>query len=251
MEFISEGADGQIYAISELEVIKVFRDSSKFDYEANFKNKFILSDLFVLPKREMNKNTLVYERARGEFLNFLDEFNELEINLILNDFQKKFFKLYSLGYIYVDFRPQNIVLMKDNKTIKLVDLCGLRDVSEINSNTYNYEQYKHNYKSPYELMIVKNLSQLKLKTHDLPVCAHFFYYLNDFYATNQINEYNYKYKLSLFPDSILFIKKINNIINKTYYIHENKMDIENLQKFKIDLINLLIINLHKIKFKTT
>ncbi len=91
----------------------------------------------------------------------MDEFNEYDLKEILHNFEKKYSDLYDLGYISVDFRAQNIVLMQDKKTIKLVDLCGLYDLTEINSKIY--EIYKHNYKSPYEIMIYKKVSEYKLK----------------------------------------------------------------------------------------
>jgi len=252
MEFISEGSDGQIFAISETEVIKIFKEKSKFEHENKYKNNRCLEDTFILPKRQLQENILVYERARGELIHYLDEFDESDLKIMLDEFEKKYTDLYNFGYIFIDFRPQNIVLMQDNKTIKLVDLCGLYDLTEISSEIY--EKYKHNYKSPYEIMIVKKVHEYKLKKYELPVCAHFFYYLKEFnvkYHNQEINEYNYLIALSSFPDSLLFIKKMNNLINKTYYNHDNRVSLENLQKFKLEIMKLFILNIYKIIIKRT
>lgn len=249
MDFIGEGSDGQVYGTSDNCVVKIFHNPEKYSMEKIFLNTHntAIRDICVVPTDTYKINGLIYPRARGQLMYYVHEFTMEELDELIADFKKRFFALVESGYIYVDFKPANIVLMDTNK-IMLVDLCGLVSVSEYPSK---YNNYINNYVSPYEVMSLTRIPQYYFKERDNPVMSHFFFYLSEYgflYDFKPVNIHNYNLALSKYPDVVKYLSTLR-IINDVVYVFED-IELKDSQKFKIKLFEDMLYFLWRVVHKT-
>jgi len=239
MLFLNSGSDGSIFEFSDTEIIKIFHTNEKKQKECIFleiKYK-ILDNIIILPKFETNIG-LVYNRAEGLFVHFLNEFSKEEYECLWNDFVTRYNEMIKNGYLYFDLKVNNVVYYQNK--IMLIDCSGIISIDDYKNG--NFELYKNNYRSPNYIMNERKLSNYAFGKFELSILQHLFLFLFDYNIHlyyKPLDEHNYDiyYSSKKQFHIIQVIKKLINIRNCLYTKDNCKeMNYEINEKFGLDIL---------------
>lgn len=255
---IGQGGIGEVYKVKDknkkIYALKISKDicsiTREYDILMKMKSIDFVPNVYEIDDY-VGKNSIFYffimDYIEGICLN--DYFRGIKYNIekllkIITTLSIMVENIYRLGYVYVDIKPQNIIISKENKKIFLIDFGGVIEkccsIKEF-TPTYNMVSWRLNFKMKRIENIIFSLSMLMISLIsnqefnpllvDISKVKYNIETLGIDYSLKQILIKGLNGRYGTFYD---FRKDLLNIIDKKMYKLCRNKD-------KIDIINIVLV----------